>query len=343
MQDSQKARAAASHLSSMMDDVLNMGKLESGKVQLAHEAFDVRRLAQDVLTISEMQAKEAGISIYCEQMEEAFPYPWLWGSPLHIRQIFINILSNAVKYNKPDGEIHIQIESKKLTETQVAYRCRIADTGIGMNAEFLKHLFDPFAQEKVDARSVYQGIGLGMAIVKSLVEIMDGKIEVESKEGKGTTFTVTIPFELASRENVQLEVQTESEENICGIHILLAEDNDLSGEIVTELLKEHGAEVAWVKDGKAAVEAFRNSSRQSLDIILMDLMMPVMTGTEAARAIRSLEREDAQTIPIIALTANAFEEDVKKCREAGMNQHLSKPVNTERLIHTIADYTRKKE
>ena len=339
--DCRKARAAANHLSSMMSDVLNMGKLEAGKVELAHEAFDVRRLARDVLTISEMQAGERNIRIYCDNTDEAFPYPWIYGSPLHIRQIFINILSNAVKYNKPGGEIHIQIDSKKITETQAVYRCIIRDTGIGMNAEFLKHLFDPFAQEKVDARSVYQGIGLGMAIVKSLVEIMDGSVEVESEENVGTSFTVTIPFELASQRDVQTEVQTDSEANISGMRILLAEDNDLSGEIVMELLREQGAEVTWVKNGKKAVEVFQNSFPQSMDIILMDLMMPIMDGIEAAKTIRRMERADAQTVPIIALTANAFEDDVKRCREAGMNMHLAKPVNTEKLVHTIAEFVKK--
>lgn len=342
-EDCRKARAAADHLSSMMSDVLNMGKLEAGKVQLAHEVFDVYQLAGDILTISEMQAKEAGISIHCDQTEEAFPYRWLWGSPLHIRQIFINILSNAVKYNKPGGEIRIQIKSKKITETQVAYRCRIEDTGIGMNADFLKHLFDPFAQEKVDARSVYQGIGLGMAIVKSLVEIMDGKIEVESKEGVGTTFTVTIPFELAVPEDISEENVPEDHDDIMGIRILLAEDNELSREIMTELLTEQGAQVVAAENGREAVEIFRNSPEQSIDMILMDLMMPVMDGIEAAENIRRMERTDAQTVPIIALTANAFEDDVKRCREAGMNMHLAKPVNTEKLIRAIAEYAKKEK
>ena len=336
-----KAKTAATHLSSMLDDVLNMGKLEAGKVQLAHEVFDIRQLAKDVLTISETKAKESGITIYCENDKDAFRYPWLWGSPLHIRQIFINIIGNAVKYNKPDGEIHIQIESKKLTDHQIAYRCRIADTGIGMSEEFCRHLFDPFAQEKTDARSAYQGVGLGMAIVKSLVDIMEGKIEVQSCEGMGTTFIVTIPFELAEAPEVETEEREEAEDSICGIHILLAEDNDLSGEIVTELLKEQGAYVTLVKNGKEAVEVFENSPQKSIDTVLMDLMMPVMNGIEAAKKIRSLEREDAHTVPIIALTANAFVEDIRKCEEAGMNMHLAKPVNTQKLIHAIAEVVKR--
>lgn len=330
-----KARVAANHLLSLVNDVLNMSKLEEDKVELAHEAFDIRQLAEEILTITEMRAAETGISLNHEDCTVNIEHPYIYGSPLHVRQIFVNILSNAIKYNKPGGSIAAKIESGTCENNKITYICTISDTGVGMSQEFLEHLFDPFAQEKVDARSVYHGTGLGMAIVKSLVDKMGGTISVESKQNVGTTFVITIPFEIATKEEVQPQNSEIKDISIEGVRVLIAEDNDLNREIATELLREQGAVVTAVANGEEAVCMFRDNPPYTFEMILMDVMMPVMNGLEATKKIRSLDREDAKTVPIIALTANAFTEDVKKCNQAGMNAHLSKPIDLEMMLQTI--------
>lgn len=267
--------------------------------------------------------------------------PYVYGSPLHVRQIFVNILNNAVKYNRPGGTISCKMEPEKQEENQIWYSCTIQDTGIGMKPEFLEHLFDPFAQEKVDARSVYHGTGLGMAIVKSLVDKMGGTIEVTSEVGEGSTFRVTLPFEIASEEDATGNIAVDLQTGIQGVKILLVEDNALNIEIIAELLREQGAKVTCVHNGQEAVDVFSTHPQGSFDVILMDIMMPVMNGMEASKAIRKLERPDAETIPIIALTANAFVEDQKKSQAAGMNAHLTKPLNMGTMIRTITKLLKK--
>ncbi len=330
-----KAKIAANHLLSLVNDVLNMSKLEDNKVELAHEAFDIRKLAEEILTITEMRAAEAGISLKHDDCTVNIEYPYIYGSPLHVRQIFVNILSNAIKYNKPGGSITAKIENGTREKNEITYICTISDTGVGMSQEFLEHLFDPFAQEKIDARSVYHGTGLGMAIVKSLVDKMGGTISVESKQNVGTTFVVTIPFEIATKEAVLPQNSENADISIEGVRILIAEDNELNREIATELLREQGAIVTAVANGEEVVCMFRDNPPHTFEMILMDVMMPVMNGLEATEKIRSLEREDARTIPIIALTANAFTEDVEKCNQAGMNAHLAKPIDLEVMLRTI--------
>lgn len=333
-----KARTAANHLLSLINDVLNMSKLEDGKIELAHEAFDIRSLAGDILTLTETRAAEAGITVLHQDCTANIPYPYIYGSPLHVRQIFVNIIDNAIKYNRPGGTVSAKMECGEKKENQIVYVCQIRDTGIGMSPEFLQHLFEPFAQEKVDARSVYHGTGLGMAITKALVDKMHGTIDVESEVGKGTVFTVSIPFEIATEEEVP-ETQNTSETmrktTLDGVKILLAEDNELNREVATVLLQSRGAVVTQAADGEKALAAFWDYPEGSFDVILMDIMMPVMNGVEAAQAIRRLSRPDAGKIPIIALTANAFMEDEKKCLEAGMNAHLSKPMDMEKLCNMI--------
>ena len=344
-QNRRKARVAANHLLTLINDVLNMSKLEDDKVELAREAFDIRRLAADILTISRLSAEEAGITLEHVRYETNIPYPYVYGSPLHVRQIFVNILNNAIKYNKPGGCIYTGIQWKEAEEEKekgrrINYICTISDTGIGMSKEFMEHLFDPFVQEKVDARSVYHGSGLGMSIVKALVDKMGGTIEVKSELGVGSTFIVTIPFEIASEADVAVKAEDKADATIRGVKILLAEDNELNMEIATELLKEQGAQITPAVNGAEALKLFKESSQGTFDVILMDVMMPVMDGLEAAKAIRALKREDAGTIPIIALTANAFFEDVKKCRDAGMNAHLSKPIDMRKMVGTIAAFVK---
>lgn len=340
-QNRKKARVAADHLLTLINDILNMSKLEDDKVELAREAFDIRRLGEDILTITQLSAKEAGISLKYTDCRDDIPYPYVYGSPLHIRQIFVNILNNAIKYNKPGGSILADMhweEEKEEKGRKISYIFTISDTGIGMDPEFMKHMFDPFVQEKVDARSVYHGTGLGMSITKALVDKMGGTIHVRSEQGVGTTFRVMLPFEIASKEDVAGKTEEAKNISIQGVKILLAEDNELNMDIALELLKEQGAKVVPARNGAEALTLFQENQPDTFDVILMDVMMPVMDGLEAARAIRSLERKDAQTIPIIALTANAFFEDVKKCRDAGMNAHLSKPIDIEKMVTTIAAY-----
>lgn len=338
-QNRKKARVAANHLLSLINDVLNMSKLEDDRVVLAHEAFDIRELAEDILTMTEMRACEAGIYLNHQDCSVNIPYPYVYGSPLHVRQIFVNILSNAVKYNSPGGSISAKIESGPVEDGRITYTCIIADTGVGMSPEFLEHLFEPFVQEKADARSVYHGTGLGMAIVKALVEKMGGRIQVKSKLGEGSEFTVSIPFEIAPEEAVKPKSEDsreiKGEASIRDLHILVAEDNELNMEIARELLEERGARVTSVTNGAEAVKTFETHTAGTFDVILMDIMMPVMDGLEATRAIRNFGREDAGTIPIIALTANAFFEDVEKCQQAGMNAHVAKPIDFDKLAQTI--------
>lgn len=339
-QNRKKARVAADHLLSLINDVLNMSKLEDETVELANEAFDIRELASDILAMTEFRAAEAGITLNHQDCAANIDHPYIYGSPLHVRQIFVNIISNAIKYNKPGGTISAKIESVSATEETVRYRCTISDTGIGMSEEFLDHLFEPFAQEKVDARSVYHGTGLGMAIVKSLVDKMNGTIEVQSERNVGSTFIVEIPFAIADEKEIVAKAEQYADADITGVRVLLAEDNALNREIAAEILHEQGAVVTCAENGQQVVQLFQDSAPDSFDVILMDVMMPVLDGIEATKQIRALDRADAATIPIVALTANAFSGDRKKCTEAGMNDHLSKPIDLKKMVHTIASLLR---
>ncbi len=333
-----KAKVAAHHLLSLLNDVLEISKLDDQNVSLAHEPFNILELAAEVLTISEMRAAEAGVTLEHGDCKQKLTDPYVYGSPLHVRQIFLNILDNAIKYNKPGGSVSCSAGLERVETGKVIYKCTISDTGIGMSEEFLKHIYEPFAQEHYDKQSVYQGTGLGMPIVKSLVDKMNGTIEIQSREGEGSTFIVTIPFEVAQETAVYQTGRNQAKADITGMRILLVEDNELNMEIATYLLKDAGAVVYSVWDGEQAVEAFQSHPAGTYDVILMDVMMPVMDGLTATRTIRGLEREDAATIPIIAMTANAFAEDVQMVRDAGMNAHLAKPLDAKLVIQTIAGY-----
>ena len=247
----------------------------------------------------------------------------------------MNIYGNCIKYTRPGGKITTIVETVPAEEGRCAYRWTITDTGVGMSEEFLQRIFEPFAQEKNDARSVYQGTGLGMAIVKSLVEKMNGTIRVESRLGEGSTFTVTIPFDIAPPPETQ-PAREEAAPDIQGLRILLAEGNELNAEIAEMLLRDEGAEVLIAHDGRQTLERFRDTTEGTFDAILMDVMMPIMDGLEATRANRALERADAGSISIIAMTANAFQEDAQECLKAGMNAHLSKPLDMDKLVRTLS-------
>ena len=337
----EKMRVSANHLLSLINDVLQMSKMEGGETELTHELISLVELTRDIVTIIIDRATEAGIEWDYEKGKSNIPYPYIYGSPLHLRQIFLNVYGNCIKYNRPGGKITTIVEDVGEKDGICTYRWTISDTGIGMSEDFVKRVFEPFAQEKSDARSDYHGTGLGMAIVKNLINQMGGTISVTSKQGVGSTFIIEIPFEIAPAP-AELPVRTAEPEkrSIRGLHLMLAEDNDLNAEIAEVLLRDEGAEVTVVKNGAEAVELFRNSPEGTFDAILMDIMMPVMDGLTATRTIRGLERADARTVPVIAMTANAFKEDARKCLEAGMNEHLAKPLEIQKVIEAIWKHTR---
>lgn len=330
-----KAKIAANHLLSLISDVLDLTKMDDENVKLANDAFSLLDLAQEVYTIASLRATEAGINIEFLNLKEEIVEEFVFGSPLHIRQILLNVIGNAIKYNKPHGKITYETKCIEHTDTMVTYKITIADTGIGMSQEFLKHLYEPFSQEHSDARSVYQGTGLGMSIVKSLIEKMGGTVSVESEVGVGSKFDLVFPLKIAKKEDVQEKVKADTVD-ISGVRILLVEDNELNMDIAETILADNGAVVTKAFDGKEAVDIYTENQSGSFDVILMDLMMPVMDGFAATKAIRNSNKRDAKLIPIIAMTANAFSEDVKRCLDAGMNAHVAKPINVQDLFNKIA-------
>lgn len=336
----EKMKVSADHLLSLINDVLQVSKMEDGGVELAHEPIALFDLTRDIVTILTNRAAESGIEWDYEKEKSEIPYPYIYGSPVHLRQIFLNIYGNCIKYTPVGGKITTLVEALGDKDGICTYRWTITDTGIGMSEEFLKHIFDPFVQEKDDARSVYHGTGLGMTIVKRLVEQMNGSIQITSKKGEGSAFVITIPFEIAPPPVDTQATLPRENSSVQGLHLLLVEDNELNAEIAKTLLEDAGAEVTVARNGRQAVEQFQSNPAGTFDAILMDIMMPVMNGYEATKAIRSLERPDAGSIPIIAMTANAFTEDAEKCAAAGMNAHLAKPLDIEKIKKTICEQLR---
>ena len=329
-----KIKSASHLLLEMLNDVLDMSKLESGEVVLEEITLNLSNIFGEVLVVIEQMAAERNIRIMWEEKELTH---WnLIGSPSHVKRILMNILSNAVKYNKDNGNIYVsckEIASEQPEMTTIEFICR--DTGIGMTEAFQKQIFEPFAQEDTGSRTKYAGTGLGMPITKKLVEIMGGTISFESKEGAGSTFVIRIPFKIAPDEDEHKVRKDIPDKSIKGLHILLAEDNELNMEIAEFILQNEGAEVTKAWNGQEVVEIFEKSKSGEFDVILMDIMMPVMNGYEAAKRIRSMDREDAKVIPIIAMTANAFTEDRLKAKDAGMDEHIAKPVDAKRLAKVI--------
>lgn len=333
-----KMLVSADHLLSLINDVLQMSKLEDENIEISHEPIDLGEISREVGTIISGRTAEAGIAFEIGKQE--LPVSYIYGSPLHIRQIFLNIYGNCIKYNKPHGKVTTTLKCLGEKNGIVTYRWTISDTGIGMSEEFLKHIFEPFVQEHSDARTVYSGTGLGMSIVKKIIDRMNGTIVVTSKEGEGSTFVITLPFEIAEKPE-EIPAEMDGEVNIAGLHLLLAEDNELNAEIARTLLEDEGAITTIVNDGQQAVDIFSRNNPGTFDAILMDIMMPEMDGLSATKAIRALDREDAGTIPIIAMTANAFDEDEKKCMEAGMNAHLVKPLDIQKMKEAVCRYLNK--
>ena len=338
----EKVKSASHLLLEMLNDVLDMSKLESGEVMLEEIPLKLISILEEVLVVIGQMAAEQNIRIIWEEKEIIH---WnLIGSPIHVKRILMNILSNAVKYNKENGDIYIscrEIVSDQPEMTTIEFTCR--DTGIGMAEAFQKQIFEPFAQEHTGSRTRFAGTGLGMPITKKLVEKMGGTIAFESEEGAGTTFVIRIPFKIDLDVDKREEKKDISEKFIKGLHVLLAEDNELNMEIAEFMLRNEGVAVTKAWNGQEAVDIFRKSRSGEFDVILMDIMMPVMNGYEAAKMIRSLDREDAKVIPIIAMTANAFTEDKMRAKEAGMDEHIAKPVDGKLLVKVINELVKHKQ
>lgn len=331
-----KARVAANHLLSLINDILEMGKIEDRKLTLEHAPFNLKELCDDTLVLCKLRASDNGITM----QDNSLPYatgPYMIGSPTHIRQIIINLLDNSIKYNKRGGSVTFSSKTKSLDDGRALFCFSVSDTGIGMAPEFLKHIYEPFAQEGDDARSKFQGTGMGMPIVKSLIELMGGTIEISSEVGVGSTFNVQIPLDIDKNPQARADtVERVLDCSLADMNVLLAEDNELNAEIAQTLLESEGVVVTRAANGNEVVDLYLSHPAGSFDAILMDIMMPGMDGYEATRAIRLSEKVDAADIPIIALTANAFAEDAKAAHDAGMNAHLSKPLDFNKLKNILA-------
>ncbi len=327
----EKIRVSTEHLLSLVNDVLQVSRLESGRPSAVEEPFDMHDILENCITILSPQAAENGIQLVLEK--RGLQHGRLVGNPLHLKQILMNVIDNALKYNRPHGSVTVHAEERACRGGIADYRFVIEDTGIGIGEEFKKHIFEPFAQEHQDARTYYQGVGLGMSIVKKMVDQMKGSIEVDSQVGKGSVVRITLPLQIDGEQHAQPVKEEQNQlDSIDGMRVLLVEDNEINCEIVEFMLREAGAEVVTANDGKEAVDLFAEAAPGTFDCILMDLMMPVMSGYEAAHVIRGLNRSDAKSVPIIALSANAFEEDVALAKDAGMNEHLAKPVDIRKMF-----------
>ena len=329
-----KIKEASHLLLELVNEVLDMSKLEADEMVLEETPFNLSSIAEEVFAVIEQIAAEQNIRIMWEKKEVI--HRNLIGSPAYVKRVMMNILSNAVKYNKKNGCIYIscrEILSEQPEMTTMEFACR--DTGIGMKDAFQKHIFEPFAQEHTGSRTKYAGTGLGMPISKKLVEKMGGTITFKSKEGAGTIFLIRVPFKIDLRADKREKQKDISEKSLKGLHILLVEDNELNMEIAELMFRNEGAVVTKAWNGQEAVEIFKKSRPGEIDVILMDIMMPVMNGYEATKIIRSMGREDAKVIPIIAMTANAFTEDRLRAKEAGMNEHIAKPIDANKLVKAI--------
>ena len=334
----EKMRTAAFHLKALVNDVLDMQRMETDRFFLEQIPFDIREILDNCWSMLEAQASRLDITL--EKIKPgSLKYPYLIGSPLHIRQIFMNLLSNAIKYNKPGGSISVHAKIIRQVHQNVIYKFIISDTGIGISPEFQKHIFEPFAQEDTGARTIYKGTGLGMAIVHRLVQEMGGTIQLKSEKNVGSTFTLILPFTIDEHQpSASAETATDTPADLTDLHILVVEDNELNLEIAVFSLEAAGLNVSTAINGLEAVRLFEKSKPYEYDIILMDIMMPVMNGLDAAKAIRGLSRPDAPTVPIIALSANAFAEDIQKSKNAGINEHLAKPLEMDKVLKVIASY-----
>lgn len=348
-----KIIVSADYLYALLDDILRMSKLESGEIYLEEKAFDMKKVLEETFAFIIERSREKQIHFSYDMSELIHTH--VIGSPLHFRQVLQNVMSNAVKFNQKDGRVDVRCREVSATEDTAFFEFICADTGIGISKEFQERIFDLFAQEEDSARTNYQGSGLGLPIAKDLLDKRGGTITFSSEKGIGSTFTIHMPLSIDpafreedekrsfTQEKENIEKDSQSSASIEQMHILLVEDNEINMEIARCLLEEEGAVITEAHNGKEAVQIFAGAKEKEFDVILMDIMMPEMNGLEATRTIRNLEREDAKSIPIFAMTANAFAEDIKKCREAGMNEHFAKPLNMKEMIETIYKYCRGKK
>ena len=330
-----KIRVSTEHLLSLVNDVLQISNLERGRPAAVEEPFDLYDTLEDCITILSPLAEEREIRLELE--ESSLRHNRVVGNPLYLKQILMNVIDNALRYNRPHGAVFVRAEETGFQNGTVRCRFVVEDTGIGIGEDFKAYIFEPFAQEHQGARTNYNGVGLGMSIVKKLVDQMKGTVAVDSQVGKGSLVQITLPLQ-ADQAWTARPAQEEGsvQANIAGMHVLLVEDNEINSEIVEFMLRDAGAEVVTAGDGKAAVDAFEASAPGAFDCVLMDLMMPVMSGYEAARVIRGLDRRDAETVPIIALSANVFESDIQRSMDAGMNEHLAKPVDMRKMFQAMS-------
>ena len=329
---------ASHHLSALINDVLDVSRLESGRATPAEKTFDLRTVMDACCSIIHSSAKQRHIlfTYRCT----GFSHPYLIGCDVYLRKVLINVLGNAVKYTDDGGSVTLEAEEVSWEGEAASFRFIVEDTGIGISQDYLEHIFEPFWQGDNRIRTNYEGTGLGMAITKKLIDKMGGTIEIYSQVNKGSRFTIVLPFTISQNASA---VHNDSEKllppsSLKGMTVLLCEDNRLNCEIAEHILKKAEADVIIACNGKEAVQAFESSGVGGIDVILMDVMMPVMDGLEATKRIRSLGRPDAGSIPILAMTANAFKEDVQKTLAAGMNEHLSKPINGKLLVSTLLKY-----
>lgn len=333
-----KAKVAANYLLSLLNDMLQLSKLESQEIKIVCEPLNIEKLFDEVFLIAKMKAENCGITLQCQK--DDIQHPYLMGSSLYMKQILLNVLDNSIKYNKKNGSIAFSIKECEMNDGKAMIQFDIQDTGIGMSEEFIQHIFEPFVQEH-ENRTSYQGSGLGMAIVLQMINMMHGAIDIQSVLNVGSHFTIRIPFEIAEKQYEISQIDTSEHVSITGVKVLLAEDNALNREIAKTLLEDNGAVVYEAVDGKDVVTQFMQHEEYFFDIILMDIMMPVMNGYEACKALRNLDRKDAKDIPVVACSANAFEEDIAKSKESGMAAHLTKPLKVDELIQTIAKFNKK--
>ena len=330
-----KITLASNHLLTLINDILDISKVESGKLSLSPQTFSIHEMLENIVNISEPAIKEKNIDFkfHTDQLDTEYIY----ADRLRLNQIYINILSNAIKYTEPGGHVSLQLSEQESQKPGcVKLICVVSDTGMGMSPDFMQTMYQPFSRQTDSRVDRIQGTGLGLAITKRMVDLLGGVIECESEQGKGTTFTVILDLPVADRQNGDKALESENDNSVLqGMNILVAEDNDINWEIISSVLDMYGIKTERAENGRICVEKMKSASEGSYDLIFMDIQMPEMNGLDATRAIRALEDPWASSIPIIAMTADAFSENITECLNAGMNGHIAKPIDVDLVIKEI--------